>query len=73
MISVYYIKGILAILIIAPLVTILSKSCYPMNENCSWIPSIIDLDLISTKILEIDISVMGAALVIIGLIHNLDL
>ncbi len=44
-----------------------------MNENCSWIPSIIDLDLISTKILEIDISVMGAALVIIGLIYNLDL
>lgn len=40
--------------------------------NCSWIPSIIDLDLISSKVLEIDISVMGAALVIIGLIHNLD-
>ncbi len=67
-----FVKGILAILIIAPLVTILSKTCYPMNENCSRIPSIIDLDLISTKILEIDISVMGAALIIAGLIHNLD-
>ncbi len=67
-----FVKGILSILIIAPLVTMLSKSCYPMNENCSWIPSIFDLDLISTKILEIDIAVMGAALIIAGLIHNLD-
>jgi len=67
-----FVKGILTILIIAPLVTMLSKACYPMNENCSTIPGIFDLDLISTKILEIDIAVMGAALIIAGLIHNLD-
>lgn len=67
-----FVKGILSILILAPLVTMVSKTCYPMNENCSWIPSIFDFDLISTKILEIDIAVMGAALVIAGLIHNLD-
>lgn len=67
-----FVRGILVILIIAPLVTLLSKSCHPMNEKCSWIPTVFDLDLVSTKILEIDIAVMGAALVIAGLIHNLD-
>lgn len=67
-----FVKSILVILIVAPLVTILSKACSPMNENCSWMPSIFDLDLISTKILEIDVAVMGAALIIAGLIHNLD-
>ena len=67
-----FVKGILTILIIAPLIAMVSKICYPMNVKCTSIPSIFDLDLISTKILEIDIAVMGASLVIAGLIHNLD-
>lgn len=67
-----FVKGILALLTVASLVTLLSKICHPMNEKCSGIPGVFDLDLISTKILEIDIAVMGAALVMAGLIHNLD-
>ena len=59
-----FVKSILGILIVAPLITMLSKICYPMNKKCSSIPSIFNLDFISTKILEIDIAVMGAALVI---------
>ncbi len=53
-----FVKGILSILIVAPLIAMLSKACYPMNVKCTPIPSIFDLDLISTKVLEIDIQLI---------------
>ncbi len=65
-------KSILALLVVASLVTLLSKACVPMADNCPWIPSVIDPDFLSTKILEIDLAVMGASLVIVGLISNLE-